>query len=290
MSNKRAKRHHIVPQTLQHQFTDLEGKIWYSARDDASRYSSPELRSPKGAFWIRDYYTILKDDQLSSIIESDFYGAVDDFLGKALPTLNSALKDKKIPYIAGESLRDLRETVFEMAKRTPRFVHDYEGDESLGNTAIEEAAKLNQEVFGDKEQSLSLGKAFGGHSATAIGRDIRVRATLLPSPRCKKALSELSLRWVSAPPRKSFVLSDVIAYRIGNGGPNGLSNPNFELWMPVSPTHCMVWLRDPYNQVSQLTQLQAAHLRQINEYATRRGSQIASHSRELVSSLTRHRV
>ncbi|UWQ75117.1 DUF4238 domain-containing protein [Leisingera sp. M658] len=289
MPSKRAKRHHVVPQILQHQFTDAEGKIWYSARNDSNRYSTPDRRSPKGAFWIRDYYTVLEDDKLSSIIESDFYGAVDNFLGRTLPKLNTTLRAKSVPNIATDTLKDLRDVVFEMAKRTPQFIPDYEGDESLGNTAIEEVTKLNREVYGDKEQSQVIGTGFGGQSATAVGRDIRVRATLLPSPKCEEALSELSLRWVSAPPRKSFVLSDVIAYRIGNGGPNGLSNPRFELWMPVSPAHCMVWLRDPNNQVSQLTQLQPSHLRQINEYAARRGSQIASHSRELVSSLSRQK-
>jgi len=95
-------------------------------------------------------------------------------------------------------------------------------------------------------------------------------------------------RWAVIEGKNSFILSSLIAYRIGNGGHNGLANPNMEIWMPIAPKYAIVMLQDPEGKITHRVSEPRVHVRKVNEFAVRNSSYVASHSHKLLRSLVRH--
>lgn len=287
MSN-RAKRHHIVPQTLQRPFCDHEGKLWFAEKNAAGTFKEPELRSPNGAFWVRDYYTVLEDDAPSDVIETGFYGNLDNFLGQLIPQFNLRLEASEAPVMDVELQNALKVAIFELIKRTPDFikVSDYDvGLEFLEGVLAEEGKGT---VTNDRRAELraELDKP---HKIKARGRDIRVRGSLSRSGNVEEALKSRSFRYVVAKKGHSFILSNAIAYRIGNGGSNRLQNPESEIWMPISPRFAIALVADPTKKIPLICESDRDHVREINEYAASQSRSIASHSKKLIDSITRFR-
>lgn len=286
--SRRSKRHHIVPQTLQRHFCNSDGKLWYSAKAEQGSYDRPEQRTPKGAFWMRDYYTVLENDNPSDSIETGFYGSLDNFLGELIPQLLLRLQAGEAPTMDVGLVDNLRVAIFEMIKRSPDFiaVDDYE----VGLEFLEEmlAQKGNGTVEEDRLEELQA-ELMEPHKVRARGRDIRVRGSLSRSANVESALEGRSFRYAVAPERHSFILSNMIAYRIGNGGSNGLHNANSEVWMPISPRYALVMVNDPDSKIPLVCQENRDHIRAINEFAVANSRSIASHSQKLAFSLTGHR-
>lgn len=285
--NSRAKRHHIVPQTLQRPFCNDDNKLWFSEKTADGKFIEPELRSTKGSFWMKDYYTILDGDQPSDAVETKFYKGLVDFLGHLVPELLVVLKKGHVPLMAPELQDSLRAAIQQLLKRTPDFlsVDDYDLGLKLIQSVLTEAGKGT--VPEDRLTKLR-GELDHPHQIKARGRDIRVRSSLQHSEKADILLKKRSFKWVVAPEKHAFVLSNLIAYRIGNGGSNGLENLNSEIWMPLAPKFAMALVNDPSNDIPQIYHDNRDHIREINEYAARQSRSIASHSRKLLYSVTGH--
>jgi len=282
----RAKNHHIVPKVLQKQFAiqDDSKRIWRTKRNEKEIYLSPERKRIEKVFVIRDYNTVIENGKRSDLIEREFYAKIDDFLGRLLPDVLETLNRGEVPNFSAETLNSIRDITMQMIKRTPDFLND--------NDDIIRAKKVVQATL----QSLPDGIASKERRQLEInlrnnewlrdeGRDIRVRATLEDSQRVKDALSEYVPRWAISETKHSYILSSKMVYRIGNGGPNGLVNPNMEMWMPISPKIALVLLRDPQERVPNVVAFTSEHIRRVNEYAARNSFEIASHSETLLKSL-----
>ena len=281
----RAKKHHIVPEVLQKQFLAMEEKIWFSEQKSDGAFSPPQLESIKKAFMKKNYNTITKDGEKSDVVEREFYGKIDNFLGKVIPDIFTAFEGNKVPMFSEQLLDSLRNVVMEMAKRTPDFTGMYddttEGKRLLDEIVAEAGAdgdKMSEDHFKSRLGDAQWQKEFA--------RDVRVRATIKHSPKVQSALNQLTFKWVLLSSKCSFILSSQMVYRLGNGGPNGLNNPNFEMWMPISPKIALVLLRDNYGKLPLVHYDTPDHVREINEYALKSSFQIGSHSRELLESLT----
>jgi hypothetical protein len=191
-----------------------------------------------------------------------------------------------IPTFSGEPLSSIRKVVFELIKRTPSFSKSYD-DVVIGREIVEkEIAHYELNEPGNP----NLGKARvdleSDEALKKLGRTVRVTAIVERMPLMQAALEEFEVRWAVSEGRSSFVLSDLIAYRIGNGGSNGLINPNAEIWMPISPKIALVLLRDPMRKIPYRVTETTKHIREINEYAAANSNKIASHSERLLLSLT----
>lgn len=287
--SRRAIRHHIVPQVLQRQFS-IEGdtqRIWRTKRDKVSdSYRPLELKLIRKAFVINDHYTVLENDQRSDLIEKNFYGPLDDYLGRLLPQIIQTLEGGEVPSFSSEALNSLRQMVMHMAMRTPDFTNKY-SDVELGRQLVEDF--LEHDLV--KNDNLYYRKFRAELNNTARlkerGRDIRVTATLNISTRTNEVLSKFVPRWAISQTRHSYILASRIVYRIGNGGSNGLMNPSMEMWMPITPKIALVLLRDPKRRIPHIVRDNPNHIRQINEYAVKYSFEVASHSRELLKSLTK---
>lgn len=280
---KRAKRHHIVPKTLQKQFSTEEGKIWFSEKNEKGAYSAPEYRNIASTFMKRNHYTVLEHGAPSDIIESKFYSKLDDILGKLLPQIVGAVSSGKIPQMSSDLSGMFRKIIMDMAFRSPDFTKmdsDYDLGVAYIQEVIAELGSTNLERKDELEKDLR-----NRTKVIQYGRDIRVRGSISPTPRLDGILKEFSFRWAFIEGRHSFVLSSQMVYRIGNGGPNGLSNPKAEVWMPLSPKVAAVMLRDQQAKIPHLVSEDRDHVRQINEYAVRSSQQIASGSQKLLQSL-----
>lgn len=281
---KRSKIHHYVPKVLQRQFCCGKEQIWYSSRQ-GDKLSSPELRNISSTFQKRNYYTVLEGGEPSDIVERKFFGEIDDYLGRILPMLVENLKQKIVPTFEEKARTSLDQVVFQLIKRTPDFLSQYQ-DEEKGREVLQaeldfelnanaSAARINQ-IRRDLENKNLL---------VCYGRHVRVRAQISPSQKVEEVLKEFQIRWARSTGKQSFVLSSQIAYRVGNGGSNGLSNPNMEIWMPISPKFALVMLRDPTGKVPDIANVTRDHMREINEYAAQNSDAIASHSEKLLASL-----
>ena len=270
---------------LQKPFTKNQKNIWYSQRDEDGSYSAPQYRNIASCFRINDYYTILDGDDRSDVIERHFYGKIDNYLGEMIPKVLLAFANGNVPTLSGEALNNLRQVIMQLAKRTPDFVKDH-NDVEMGLHFVK---SILEEM--DEQSDLIERKIYEGHlndpaKLRDYGRDIRNRATLPNSDRINKALENLHVRWSKIETEHSYILSSMMAYRIGNGGPNGLMNPNMEIWMPVTPKIALVLIGKHHKSVPHVVTDTRDHIRKVNEYAMRNSTQIASQSKELLESLT----
>ncbi|GAB5459142.1 MAG: hypothetical protein Hens3KO_21720 [Henriciella sp.] len=284
----RAVNHHIVPEVLQRQFA-VEGdvkRIWRAKRDGSGAYLRPEKKPTEKAFVIRDYNTILENDKRSDLIEREFYGSIDDFLGRLLPKVIAAFKAGEIPSFDQETLNSIRTVAMHMAKRTPDFLKD-NNDTERGRELVEaNLDSLSKNAPSEQRRTLEDNLA-DDVKLRDQGRHIRVLATLKNSRQVNEALLEFVPRWAISETRHSYILSSRMVYRIGNGGPNGLSNPKMEMWMPITPKISLVLLRDPHNEIPHFVREGPEHIRKVNEFAVKSSFEIASHSEALLKSLTR---
>jgi len=286
MMSKRAKNHHIVPKVLQKQFAIQgdEQRIWRTKRDDCGIFQSIERKRFAKAFVIKDYYTVLENDQRSDLIEREFYAKIDDFLGRLLPEVIEILNDGNIPEFSPENLDAIREIAMHMAKRTPDFL-DEQDDIAIGKELVKAILEESSDQL-----PLARRKQFEAILTDDVrlrdkGRDIRVTATLENSQRVNEALSHLVPRWAISKTKHSYILASRMVYRIGNGGPNGLSNPKMEMWMPITPKIALVLVRDPENTIPYRNIDTPSHIRKVNEYALKNSFEVASHSHSLLKSL-----
>ena len=285
MSN-RSKNHHFVPKVLQKQFVAEKESIWHSARGKNGHFAEPTLKKIEKAFRRRNLYTVVENGVMSDIVEREFYGAVDNYLGTILPKIRDAFNRARTPVFEGTELDSLRRAVVEMAKRTPEFTANYDiysiGEEILRSTRAALLETNDQvEVIGLSDKLVSGGEAM------KYGRTALVLAAISQSEVIEAELSNFSARWVVSETHHSFILSSLMVYRIGNGGPNAMINPKMEFWMPVSPKECLVLLRDPDGKVPLKITETRDHIRQVNVFAARNSQEIASCSRKLLESIIR---
>jgi hypothetical protein len=288
VKQQRAKRHHYVPQALQKSFADGRPGLWYSRRDSAGKFCSPEWRNFTSAFQQKNYYTVLRGDQPSDIVERDFYAPLDDYLARLIADLRAIFDAGGTPKLVGDALPSVRRLVAVLMKRTPEFLKSYDDDVTIGRQLIDSTVRAYKEADRVEELDVALpGEFFKEWKQRQVGRDIRVSAQVSHSERLERTLSEFAVRWGKVYTRHSFVLSSLIVLRIGNGGPNGLLNPLMEIWLPITPNLCLVMTRDRHARIPYLNEITRDHLRQANEYATSNCNEIASASKKLLLSLTR---
>lgn len=287
--SKRSKNHHFVPIVLQKQFASEQDakRIWFAEKEKVFR--APELKKFEKAFYKRNYHTVLLNDGPSDIIEKKFYGQIDNFFGKFLPAVAGAIEAGQAPNLSYQSVESIRMSVFEMVKRSPEFSKKYD-DLEVGKQALQEILTTLSENGKYDERDKQLKAYSNDHRLRELGRDIRNRAILPMSDQMKNALGERDIRWAVSKTKNSFILSSLLVYRIGNGGRNGLINPNSEIWMPISPKICLILLKDPFNMVPLVNHLDAKKIREINEFAAQNSSQIGSHSQRLIESITRQKA
>ena len=284
--SKRSKIHHFVPRVMQKSFCFRGDEIWYAEKSPAGSFHPPELTLRDKAFQIPNYYSVRDGDELSDIVEKEHYGTIDNYLGQLLPEVLGAFKSGLTPTFSGERLRGLCWVVYEMIKRTPEFPIDYD-DVAMGREYLLEVVESLGKSSTDLVMRKKLLKDLE-HTETlrSYGRDIRVRAVIQPGERVEDAMKDFVVRWSLSETRHSYILSSKIAYRIGNGGSNGVVNPNMQIWMPIDPKISLVLLRDPENKYPMRNVDTPDHIRQVNEYAVRNSEQIASNSQKLIESLT----
>lgn len=281
---KRTKNHHIVPQVLQKQFSKNQKNLWFSKRDSNGNFHEPEYRNIQKIFRKKDYYTVLNGEKPSDIFEREFYGDIDNYLGKVLPKISEILQDGNTPTFSGSQLYNLKQVIMQMVKRTPDYEkksNDIEMGKTYVKSILEEKGKTTENIdFKKYEEELK-----SPLKLKEYGRDIRVRATILNSPKIDKALEDFSVHWSVCKTKHSYILASKMVYWLGNGGPNGFVNPKVEIWMPISPKVSLILFRDKQNQNTMKHIDNREHIRAVNEYAMQNSDQIASDSKELLDSL-----
>lgn len=252
---------------------------------DDGRFGRPEHRSPKGSFWKLRYNTIVLDGAPTDIVETKYYGALDNFIGRVFPELICILDNGKVPKMDRKLSDNLKKAVFQMLLRSPDFIElkDHAIGEDFLDGLIEE-----YETAGEHLAELSEAKTERADPAKLrlYGRTIRTKGMFRMPMEALEVTLARTIRWVTAPQRCSYILSSRMVPRIGNGGPNGTLNPNSELWMPISPNHCLVLLNDKSSQIPLRVTDSRDHVRDTNEFLCRNSEAVGSHSLKLINSLT----
>lgn len=287
----RSKVHHYVPQVLQRQFLAQNSpeRIWYSERDENNIFCAPYLKNISKTFQSKNFYTVLSEGELSDVIERVFYGSVDNYLGEVIPKIVDNFSNGFVTIFDEESRASLSQVVLAMAKRVPEFTKNF--DENRTGLEIAEAVIKG---LGNDDNEAEVREMTAAITNPAklkeLGRTVRVKAAARTSDEMIKMLGEFSVRWALIRSHHSYILSSTCVYRIGNGGSNGLSNPNAELWFPISPKVCLVLVRDPFRKIPLVSDDIADHIRKVNEHAMAVSDQIASHSQRLIESLTKKKA
>ncbi|HHW77827.1 MAG TPA: DUF4238 domain-containing protein, partial [Xanthomonadaceae bacterium] len=171
----RSKRHHYVPQGLQKYFCNEAGQIWYTKRASLSEeFETIEPRNTKSAFQERNFYTVLSDlDKPSDEIEREFYGVVDDQVGKTLAEVVEITKHGKAPRFHGEPLDSFKNLVLALHHRSVDITKDHNefeiGEAIIESTIADASAKLGLTA----DEAL---KQLRFPDPKHLGRNVRVRA------------------------------------------------------------------------------------------------------------------
>lgn len=284
MTGKRTKKHHFVPKCLQRPFCVSGEHIWYSERDENGRFVRVQDRNIESTFRKKDYYTVLDENDLpSDIVECEFYGKIDNFLGELVPKILESIDSKKAPVFSEQNLKDIRKLIFELVKRTPEYTKDFD-DLELGRELVLQMLS-HLESTPDPKRFEEYQRI--NEDETVLrrhGRDIRVRGVIEPSILVEKELEQFVPRFAIIEGAHSFILSSQIAYQIGE---SGIWNPKCEIWMPISPKVAIILLRDPRQKIALIVRESRNHVREINEFAVRESYCVASHSNKLLNSLNR---
>ena len=283
MSGKRSKRHHHNPIVLQKPFQSKPGKIWYAEKNKDGRFFVFEERNHESAFWERNYNTTIEDGRPSDRLETGFWGAVDDHLGKLVPKIDDALENSTIPLFSGEPLDSLYNLFAALMMRSPDILPDYDAAE-MGREVANQTIELSTELS-EKERT------FLNSSDRMVqnGRHIIAMSRVAEPTRVLAALREYEVRFVRSEARSAFILGSRLVYRIGNGGNTHLDNPNTELWLPISPRSTVVLVKSR-PETPHCVEFSRAKVRKFNEYVCRSSSKVGSHSYKLLRSLTRSKL
>lgn len=280
-----AKRHHYVPQCLIRNFCDDSGRVWFSERDETGSYKAPEQRNTKSVFYENHYYAVEVKGRPSDYIEKSFYQKIDDRLAVLIDRVFYCERRSCID-LARNEVRDLSWIVYELMVRNPNFISKFvECDISLGRSIVE--ATLRRSNLDEHQRFLGEKLLSSRQELRKLGRNTRVSAQVSPPEKVAPYLDGLSVKIVRCSGKHSFVISDFPVYRIGNGGANGLTNINSEMWLPISPKVAVVLLNESISAVPDFHVLDRDRLREINIFAVRNAERVASHSRQLISSLLR---
>ncbi len=287
--SKRAKIHHYVPKVAQRRFCFRENKIWYVEKDTSGVFGEPEERNINSTFQKRDYYTVLEGDLPSDKVEVGFYGSLDNYWGSFLAEVERIFLRGSVPIIEGEPLETLQEAVFHFVKRTPEFIsnlHDTQDDYSIGRELVDNVSSAMRGAnYSLEDVDAYVSKFEKSHQVIHQGRTVRVKATIPISDKIRSSLRGFKARWGIISSKHSIILPNCFVYRIGNGGKNGLANPNLEFWIPVSPKRVLVLVRDEGGHLPYLSDIGRDQVRQMNLFALRSNQAVASHSRKLLESL-----
>lgn len=279
----RSKRHHYVPQGLQKYFCNDDGKIWFAKRTSLTKqFSGLEARNTSSAFQQRNFYTVLSDlDQPSDEVEREFYGVVDDQVGKTIAEVVPIVSQGFAPRFRDQALESFKNLVIALYQRSVDLTQNHDELE-IGQSIINNSVEDVSEKFGLSQDEAI--KELNFPDAKQLGRDIRVRAQTVRPDLVLAALDAYQVATIVAEGKSSFVLGSRMVYRISNGTKDPLGSKNVELWFPITPKYCLilhalgeialkpvVW---PSNKV-----------REINEYIVERCNEVGSHSDKLLLSL-----
>jgi len=133
----RSKRHHYVPKALQARFSDQNGQIWYASRENKQqRFESFENRSSTSCFQLRDFYTVLADqDRRSDIVERNFFGKIDNYFASLLREIEAIESSGVVPRFGGEAQEAYYNLLVALFKRTPDVANHAE-DEAVGHEVV----------------------------------------------------------------------------------------------------------------------------------------------------------
>lgn len=281
----RAKRHHFVPKALQRAFADGNEQLWYSERDSNRAYGVPEQRNIHSTFQERDFYTVLDRNGPTDRVGRNFYGPIDDHLAKLLAELGDIFRSGGLPVIEGEPLESLHNLILVLLRRTPAFFKGH-SEVDLGRNVVSQATAV---MHGAKRVSPQMldSRLSDERLLRRLGRTVRVKAQTFDPMELMKYMREFSIRWAVSAGKHSFLLGDLIVYRVGNGGMNGFDNPQPELWFPISPKRALVLVRDDAGRVPPIVDVGRDWMREFNEFVVSESDRIASSEKSLISSLLR---
>lgn len=196
MAVGRARIHHFVPKALQRYFLNDLGQIWYVERDELGCFCLPQTRNTKSTFKLRDYYTVLEDGRLTDRIETEFYSAMDNFLGSFLADIHCLLDKGVRPNVTGNALFNIRRVIYHLIVRTPEFASRYD-DYEIGKDFLQDVLAGAKEKNFTEEEIASLRDELADKTKVKHqGRTIRVRSQTSPTDKVLDALEKFVVRFV----------------------------------------------------------------------------------------------
>jgi Protein of unknown function (DUF4238) len=285
---KRARHHHFVPKALQRHFCENRRNFWFTTKGSDGRYLKPEWRNIDSTFQRHDFYTILDSSGIpTDEVERNFYEFLDNHLGTLLNEIHDILDRGQIPAFEGEVLESLQNLFVPLVNRTPHSLSGRDHDDvAVGEVfARNVIVGLTERNPHDPELPKFHKMLTNKGELAAQGRTIRVKATTSRYPLIERQLRDFSARVAVSEGKHSFVLHSAMIHRIGNGGPNGLSNPKCELLFPISSKRALVLVRDPVGRIPPICSVSVSQMRSINLNAFSQGCDLASSSEALLSSL-----
>lgn len=276
-----------MPKSLLKHFTDESGKLWYATRPSTKDSFGPVVqRTPEGSFWRRNFFTTLDEaNRPSDSVERNFYGAVDNHIGKLIPEVKEILASGRFPIFSNSALDAFRHLIIALYKRSIDTVADFD-EKDVGSEVIESISRDATSQLGISRSELI--SQLNLPNPVAIGRDVRVGAQILYPGDLIDALEGSNVSVIEAEGRSSFIIGSRMVYRIANGTTDKIGSVNVEIWLPITPKFSLVLHKIPRYPRAVIV-WPKSKVREVNDYICRSCLEVASHSELLIRSLLNQR-
>ncbi len=272
------KRHHYIPQMLLHRFTDEDGKLYFFDK----RSSNGVMRStPQNIFLERHLYTQYEEHGKKDVSVEMSLAVLEGQANQIIGKIVNAARSGKRPGLTCLEKRTWDKFFRQQWRRLPSM-RDRVSDPTLISKVLNN--------FEDKYQPLTPDERDKFNSPQEQSRLLKnawVGAIGMPGGELLQVLGEKGLCVaVIQYPKKSFVIGSTPIIKITPPGHTHLADPVVEALFPIAydviVTHGL-----PRGEEKLVNEIDAAHIRQLNEAMFKQSTVIAGNSRKLIKSLSR---
>lgn len=282
--NPISKRHHFVPEMLQKNFVNEDGKLYFHNKKESDKGIQPAT-SPVNLFLKTHLYSVVDLRGNKDVSLENEFSVIEGRADSVIQKIISRVRSGQAPRLTVEEKQVWNEFFYLQWRRVPALTNRLFTDswfEELLNKNLkgfeEKYRKLTDEErakFNDPMNKIRLKKNFRNVS-------LRKRSTSVEEVLNNRGLVFALIKRV----RKSFIVGSNPVVKFTPPGRTHLSDPAVEMWLPISSDIAV----SPFGFRSEerlFDNLTHSDIRTINQSVFDQSDIVASHSKELLLSLAR---
>jgi len=281
--SKPSKKHHYVPKVILKRFYHSGSSLYYCERNTPRK--GVQNRNIESVFRRTNYNSLEYDDgSKDDRLEKFFAHKLDNFIPEWTGVFERALKSGRVEFPSLQSRHRFIQFFYCHAKRTPDFLDPLVQD--VANETFSEKGIAELET---RLRRLSISEQMLVRSPDFQNRTLRNARVENLSRQSEEVLSRLmGMKVIVASPARrnqSFLVGSKPVVRFEDYPFQELGEEGVEMWTTFAPNLAVEFVAGPTPSDCML--LDSKMVRQLNTTLAKNSRAIASHSRELLTSISK---